>query len=167
MPPPRSPPHPPAPASLGPVLDFMRLLWAVDHVLTSRSKCMHATLGVTGPQRLVVRIVGQRPGIAAGELATILHVHPSTLTGVLRRLVARRVLSRAAAPDDSRRASLRLTKRGIALDAVMAGTVEAGVRTAIAGLPPRDVAAAARVLQRLARVLGESTTAARRTSRSP
>ena len=64
----------------------MRLLWAVDHGLQRRSKRMAATLGVTGPQRLVIRIVGRFPGISAGRLASILHLHPSTLTGILRRL---------------------------------------------------------------------------------
>src|SRR5439155_8811053 len=64
---------------LGAVLDFMRLLWAVDHSLQSASKRMEAAYGITGPQRLVVRIVGRFPGIAAGRVAEILHVHPSTL----------------------------------------------------------------------------------------
>src|SRR5688572_10921067 len=72
--------------SLGDVLDFMRLLWAVDHALQQRSKQMLQTHGITGPQRLVLRVVGRYPGIAAGELANVLHVHPSTLTGVLKRL---------------------------------------------------------------------------------
>src|SRR5438132_8459125 len=35
--------------------------------------------------RLVMRIVGRFPGIAAGRVAQILHVHPSTLTGILKR----------------------------------------------------------------------------------
>src|SRR5258708_17032792 len=72
--------------ALGAVLDFMRLLWAVDHALQSSSKRMEATYGITGPQRLVVRIVGRFPGIAAGRAAEVLHVHPSTLTGILKRL---------------------------------------------------------------------------------
>ena len=74
---------------LGAVLDFMRLLWAVDHALQSASKRMESAFGMTSPQRLVVRIVGRFPGIAAGRVAEILHVHPSTLTGVLKRLEAR------------------------------------------------------------------------------
>src|SRR5207244_12973540 len=79
---------------LGAVLDFMRLLWAVDHALQSASKRMESTFGLTGPQRLVVRIVGRFPGIAAGRIAEILHVHPSTLTGVLKRLESRGILPR-------------------------------------------------------------------------
>ena len=72
--------------ALGRVLDFMRLIWALVHALQSASKRMATKVGMTGPQRLVIRIVGQRPGLSAGELAEILHVHPSTLTGVLQRL---------------------------------------------------------------------------------
>jgi hypothetical protein len=69
---------------LGKVLDFMRLLWSVDHGLQSLSKRMDARLGVTGPQRLVIRIVGRFPGISPGEIADILKVHKSTLTVQLR-----------------------------------------------------------------------------------
>ena len=42
---------------LDPVLDFMRLLWSVEHGLERMSKRMGNELGITGPQRLVLRIV--------------------------------------------------------------------------------------------------------------
>src|SRR5688572_15630298 len=45
--------------SLGEVLSFMQLLWAVTHGLESTSKRMLAAVGVTGPQRLVLRLIGQ------------------------------------------------------------------------------------------------------------
>ena len=139
--------------SLGRVLDFMRLMWAVNHGLTQISKRMARTLGVTGPQRLVVRIVGQRPGISAGALAEVLHVHPSTLTGILQRLTVRGAIERGADPADTRRALFRLTRKGLELDAVRSGTVEACVRAALALLSDEDLAAAARVLGSLARAL--------------
>ena len=113
---------------LGAVLDFMRLLWAVDHALQSTSKRMESTFGLTGPQRLVVRIVGRFPGIAAGRIAGILHVHPSTLTGVLRRLESRGVLQRRPDPRDARRALFMLTNKGRRLDVIRTGTVEQAVR---------------------------------------
>jgi MarR family transcriptional regulator, organic hydroperoxide resistance regulator len=143
-----------APETLGQVLDFMRLLWAVDHGLTRLSRKMERTIGVTGPQRLAIRIVGQHPGISAGALARTLHVHPSTLTGVLRRLVERGMLDRAQDPADARRALFRLTARGEELDAARNGTVEARVRTALAGAAPDDVNASRRLLERIARTLG-------------
>lgn len=138
-------------ASLGPVLDFMRALWAVDHGLTKASRDMGRRLGVTGPQRMVVRIVGRYPGISAGELAAVLHLDPSTLTGVLKRLVRRGLLDRATDARDARRAVLTLTDEGRALAAPMAGTVEAMVREALRRLAAREVATAQTVLRTVAR----------------
>ncbi len=127
---------------LGPVLDFMRALWALDHALQSASKRMEAARGVTAPQRLVIRIVGRFPGISAGEVAGILHLHPSTLTGVLKRLGDRGLLERKPDPSDGRRALLELTPRGRKVDHLRDGTVEAAVKRALKRLPPASVRAA-------------------------
>jgi DNA-binding MarR family transcriptional regulator len=132
------------------VLQFMQLLWAVVHGLERQSKRMTGEIGVTGPQRLVLRVAGLFPGLSAGDLARILHVHPSTLTGVLRRLVTQRLLERVDNPRDRRRAILWLTKRGVRVNRVREGTVEAAIAQALQGISPRDRAATKRVLQRLA-----------------
>ncbi len=142
--------------ALGHVLDFMRLLWAVDHGLQSVSKRLESTVGVTGPQRLVIRIVGQFPGISAGDLATILHIHPSTLTGVLKRLVSRGELERRADPADARRAQFSLTLSGQRLNRMRAGTVESAVQRTLQQLPPEKVDTAREVLTALARELNAS-----------
>jgi DNA-binding MarR family transcriptional regulator len=133
--------------------EFMRLLWALDHALQSRSKRMLSSLGVTGPQRLVIRAVGRRPGMSAGELAELLHLHPSTLTGVLSRLVEHRLLDRAGDPADSRRALFRLTARGRRVNRVNSGTVEGAVRRVIGGRSAGRVAAAAEILSALGTAL--------------
>ncbi len=127
----------------------MRLIWGISHGLQSISKRMEAELGITGPQRLVVRIVGRHPGLAAGQVARILHLHPSTLTGVLRRLEQRRVLERRAGERDRRQARLHLTGMGRWIDRRRAGTVESAVRQVLAGLSPAYVEAAAEALQAL------------------
>ena len=143
--------------SLGRNLDFMRLLWAVDHGLTRISRRMEQTFGVTGPQRMVVRLVGQRPGITSGDLARTLHVHPSTLTEVLRRLEQRGVLTRTTDPADARRAQFRLTRKGVTLDALREGTTETYVRNALGLIPDRELSTAARVLDRIARTLADAS----------
>jgi len=122
-------------ADLGPVLEFMKQLWAVDHGLQTISKRLESQHGITGPQRLVVRIVGRTPGISAGALAQILRMHPSTLTGILRRLETRGVLSRRSDPNDARRALFALTARGRKVDMLKTGTVEAAVRRVLSKLP--------------------------------
>jgi DNA-binding MarR family transcriptional regulator len=137
-------------ADLPDVLQFMQLLWAVVHGVEKTSKRMTAEIGVTGPQRLVLRVVGLFPGVSAGDLAALLHVHPSTLTGILQRLVAQRLLTRIEDPADRRRAVLRLTARGERANRVSGGTVEAAVAKALQGVSDRDRGATRRVLARLA-----------------
>ncbi|MFN7134184.1 MAG: MarR family winged helix-turn-helix transcriptional regulator [Myxococcales bacterium] len=140
--------------NLGEVLEFMRALWAVDHGLQATSKRMKVQLGVTGPQRLVIRLVGRFPGISAGRLAEILHVHPSTLTGVLRRLETRGFLERKTDPKDGRRALFALTPRGKELDVDQEGTVEFAVRHALQKLSPAQITAAQEVFRALTESLG-------------
>jgi DNA-binding MarR family transcriptional regulator len=132
------------------VLQFMQLLWAVVHGLDRKSKQMAGDVGVTGPQRLVLRLVGLFPGMSAGDLASVLRVHPSTLTGVLQRLVEQQLVARSGAPGDRRRAVLRLTKRGARVNAAQHGTVEAAIAQALEGVSDRDRMATRRVLERLA-----------------
>src|SRR5262245_39031540 len=94
---------------LNPVLDFLRLLWEIEHGLQRTSKRMEIEFGITGPQRLVLRVVGQFPGVSLSELAHIVRLHPSTITGIVQRLVSRGLVERQRDPSDSRRARLHLT----------------------------------------------------------
>jgi DNA-binding MarR family transcriptional regulator len=112
-------------ASLPDVLQFMQLLWAVVHGLEKTSKRMAGDLGVTGPQRLALRVIGLFPGVSAGDLAATLHVHPSTLTA-----------------------------RGARINAARRGTVESAVADVLDGVSAQDREATMRVLERLARQLG-------------
>jgi MarR family transcriptional regulator, organic hydroperoxide resistance regulator len=116
----------------GETLRFMQKLWHLAHALQVRSRRMMQDLGVTGPQRLVVRVIGQSPGVGPRELATTLGLHPSTLTGVLSRLERDGLLDRCADPADRRRARLWLTRAGRKIDRERQGTVEAAVRRALA-----------------------------------
>jgi DNA-binding MarR family transcriptional regulator len=135
---------------LDPTLDFMRLLWSIEHGLQKRSKRMESVLGITGPQRLVLRVVGRFPGISAGELAHVVRLHPSTITGILQRLVARGLLDRERDPRDSRRARLRLTRRSAVHTRLSSGTVEAVVRQVLSRAGTPNVRAARTVLAAVA-----------------
>ena len=142
------------PPQLGEVLDFMRLIWAVDHALQMTSKRMKSAIGVTGPQRLVIRIVARFPGIPAGQIAELLHVHPSTLTGILKRLERQGLIRRRPDPRDRRRAFLGITKKGRRIDAAGAGTVEAAVERVISRAPRAKLEGAREILMDLAAALG-------------
>ena len=83
----------------------------------------------------------------------MLHLHPSTLTGVLRRLEERRLLRRARDPQDGRRAHFDLTPAGRRLDAIKTGTVEATVRGALEQVPAPQIDEAQAVLRVLVKAL--------------
>lgn len=138
------------------ILGTLDALWAMDHGLQAVSRAMQARLGVTGPQRFVLRVVGRRPGLTAGELARTLHDHPSTLTAMLKRLVAQGLVQREGDPEDQRRVRLRLTGAGVEVDHIHEGTAEAAVRAALARVPPEDAATFRRVLGLLAEQLDQT-----------
>lgn len=123
----------------GETLQFMQQLWMLVHALDVSSKRMARTIGVTGPQRLVLRVVGQNPGLSAREIASMLGLHPSTLTGVLARLEAQSMLERKIDPEDRRRARFKLTNVGRLVDRERKGTVEAAVRRALGRARPELV----------------------------
>jgi MarR family transcriptional regulator, organic hydroperoxide resistance regulator len=134
-------------------LGFLRSLWAVDHGLRSLSKQMQATIGLTGPQRLVLRMLGRLPPVMPSELADLLHLDRSTVSGVLERLVEQNLLVRRPHPEDGRSVLVALSARGKLLDRETPGTVEACVQRALSTLPRRDLDAAIRVLDAVAREL--------------
>ena len=140
---------------LEPVLDFMRLLWSVEHGLQRISKRMENDLGITGPQRLVLRIVGRFPDMSAGELAHIVRLHPSTITGILRRLVERGLIERKSDPGDSRRARLRVKPSALPFTRASPRTVEKAVTRALDQAGASNVRAARKVLTAVANALNQ------------
>jgi len=160
---------------MSPALSFLRLIWSVHHVLARSSARMHRRLRITGPQRQALRFVARFPGITAGQLARLLRVQPSTLTGIIDRLASRGYLTRAQDARDGRRQVLLLTSQGRRLEARMPGTIEAAVTKALESCRAAEVAAATRVLVTLIHELEGSaayvtpgpTRAARGDSRRP
>ena len=143
------------------VLRFMRLIWAIDHELERVSKRMEARLGLTIPQRLALLLIGRNPGILASELASVLHLHRGTLSGVVRRLEAAGYVTRTVDAADARRAGLSLTAAGQRVNRRRAGTFEDAARRALAATLPAERAAAEHVLARLSselRATGDGTT---------
>lgn len=130
-------------------LEFLRTLWALSHALDSRSKTMARAGGVTSPQRMVLRVLSRAPGAAGVELARLLHLHPSTLTGVLRRLEAKKLVRRAPDEHDARRFRFYVTPKGERALTGQQHTVEAVVRRVLAHEAPRSVAEVQRMIRRI------------------
>jgi len=146
----RDNPSPP----LDSTLDFLRLLWSIEHHLQSTSKRMEAELGITGPQRLLLKVVDEYPGISATEVANLMRLHPSTITGIIQRLAKKRLLVRARDPIDTRRVRLGVLPAARRFTRRSKGTVEDAVARALKRVPSGSVHAARHVLGAIAAALG-------------
>ena len=111
-------------------------------------------MGVTGPQRLALRLVGRFPGLTASGLAALLHLHASTVSGIMKRLERRGLMHRTADPSDRRRARLMLTAAGLEVVAGPHPTIEGAVRELIRDRPAEDLDRTRRLLMDLAERLG-------------
>lgn len=125
----------------GDTLLFMQRLWDLTHALNVRSRRMSRDLGVTGPQRIVIRMIGLMPQCSATDLAKALAMHPSTLTGILARLERDGLIGRTVDDDDRRRARLELSAKGKRVDKSQKGTAESAIRRALSRADERIVEA--------------------------
>ncbi len=135
------------------VLTFLRALWALDHALNARSKRMLSEVGVTGPQRLVIRALGREPGSSPAEVARVLHLNPGSVTRLVAALERSGMVTRREDPTDSRKLRLLLSAKGKRVDAATGGTVEEAVHSVLSRIPSRRVAQSMALLHQLAEAL--------------
>lgn len=139
---------------LGPELTFLQHLWELNHSLERLSRRMERRIGISAPQRFIVRCVGKYPGMTAGQLARTLHLDPGTVSSALRRLERLGLIERRRDPRDRRRVTLGLTARGRTFDRPRAGTVEAAVVGLLKTSSKREIETAKSMIRRLSRSLG-------------
>jgi MarR family transcriptional regulator, organic hydroperoxide resistance regulator len=139
--------------SLGPSLEFLRRLWRLNHALERASYRMDDALGLTAQQRFLLRFIGRFPGIAPGDAARALHVDPGTVSSTIRRLEAKKLVTRKRDTTDARRIALRLTAKGRAMDQPDERSVEAAVERLLRTSSPSEILAAEKLIDRLAEIL--------------
>lgn len=144
-----------------PVLEFMRSLWALDHALQKASIRMEAALGLTAPQRFVIRILGALPQLAPADLAQLLHIDRGSVTALLKRLEARELVARSPDEQDGRRVLLSLTPTGRKLNRPARVSVEHAVASVLERTSAAELATVRRVLGRLVTALDELEAPAR------
>jgi MarR family transcriptional regulator, organic hydroperoxide resistance regulator len=140
-------------------LEFMRLLWSIEHLLRSTSNLMHRQSGLTGPQRLVLRVVHQHPGISPSEIVRLIHLHKSTAAGILRRLERKGLIVRDRDPSDKRHTTLRTVPGSVP---GQPSTLESVVARVLAHLSHGERHAARRALTQIVEALREQVDSMRR-----
>jgi MarR family transcriptional regulator, organic hydroperoxide resistance regulator len=139
--------------ALGPALEFLERVWHVNHAMQRVSTRMERELGITGPQRLIIRCVGIYPGVTASQLADVLHLDRGSISSALNRLEQKKLLGRRTDPLDRRRVTLGLTAKGRRVDRPTAHTIESAVEKLLKTTSARDLETTGRVLAALAGAL--------------
>lgn len=129
-----------------PTSELLRILGAIEHGLQSASKLMARDAGVTAPQRAVLRVIARQPGASASEVAAVVNLHASTVTGILRRLIERGLVLRKKSEDDARKLVLQVTEAGKKAGEARGGGPDAAIRRALAGFSQAEIDSAMRVL---------------------
>jgi MarR family transcriptional regulator, organic hydroperoxide resistance regulator len=130
-------------------LRVLPLLWSLNAALERTSLEMETRLGVTGPQRFLLRFVGLEPGITRARLASVISLDASDLQSALDQLVAKNLLTQQGGVS-----GYYLTAKGAGVNAAMIGTVEQAVSKALDEATPYERSSFRRMLERVIRHLG-------------
>lgn len=130
--------------------EMLQAVWELDEGLQRLSRTMLASVGVTGPQRLVLRLIEERPEASANEISRIMHLNRSTVSGIVRRLEAEGFLRREQHQEDGRVHRLVLTEKGHDVAQRQTGTIEAAVEALRQQATPGQVEIAIQVMRELA-----------------
>lgn len=101
------------------------------------SKAMQRRSGLSAPQAWALTLVDADAGLSLGTLAEGMYAHPSTVSGIVDRLVNRGALRRERDPEDRRGIRLFLTPAGRRLLRESPPPVQAGLLRALERMPPR------------------------------
>lgn len=138
---------------LGRALQFLERVWHVNHAMQRVSTRMQREIGITGPQRMIIRCVGRYPGLTASQLASILHLDRGSISAALNRLEEKGLLERRTDPLDGRRVALGLTAAGRGADQPTEHTIESTLDHLLQNTSAADREATERVLVALAEAL--------------
>jgi MarR family transcriptional regulator, organic hydroperoxide resistance regulator len=90
-------------------------LYSTMHAMNKIYRRLLRRLGLTYPQYLVMLILWERDGLTVSEIGERLFLDSATLTPLLKRLEARRLITRERSAEDERQVIVSVTKAGQAL----------------------------------------------------
>jgi DNA-binding MarR family transcriptional regulator len=114
-------------------------------------------VGISVAQLFVLQQLSRGATRSMRELAELTATDPSTVSGVVRRLVDAGLADRKTSRRDARRAEVRLTPRGAALLLRAPAVPQARIMEALSALPRQRVDALAKGLIEVADRLGPSS----------
>lgn len=109
-------------------------------------------LGLTPPQFDIIATLGNTPGMTAKDLCEKTLITKGTLTGVVDRLEAKKLVRRLPSPTDGRCQIVQLTARGEATFARVFPATLAHIGKVFAGISHKELQQTEDVLKRLGSV---------------
>lgn len=92
--------------------DVLVALRRIMRATSLYSRKLEKSVGLTVPQLMVIRAIGSKGVLTAGELAREVSLSQATVTTILNRLEQRQLLTRERSEQDRRRLRLKLTEAG-------------------------------------------------------
>jgi DNA-binding MarR family transcriptional regulator len=119
------------------IAEIVQTLRRLFRAIHEYSKAIQKKSGLSGPQVWALTILKAQGGLSARELAARMFVHPSTVTGVVNRLVRKGAITRTIDDRDRRGVCLSTTRSGRRILETTPPPVQVGLTRALAALPPR------------------------------
>lgn len=110
------------------------------------------TMDLTPAQFDIIATLGNTQGMSCRELGEKTLITKGTLTGVVDRLIEKKLVQRTASPSDGRRQIVQLTPKGEQLFAVVFPSHLAHIRQPFAGLDTSDLQQTENSLKNLCRI---------------
>jgi DNA-binding MarR family transcriptional regulator len=131
----------------------VRALHRVFQEVDTASRRLLKDFGVSGPQLWALRTIQAARGLTIGELADLMYLHISTVSGILDRLEKNGWVERRRAHEDRRVTRLTLTRKGRAIIARAPEPPRSRVLRGLRDLDDRALAEMSRSMERLMRIL--------------
>lgn len=119
------------------IAEIVQTLRRLFRAIHEYSKEIQKKSGLSGPQLWALTILKAQAGLSARELAARMFVHPSTVTGIVNRLVRKGAVARTIDDRDRRGVCLSATRSGGRILKTTPPPVQVGLTRALAALPPR------------------------------
>lgn len=152
-----APPAPAAPArrsgKRADTAEIVQGLRRIVKALHAYSQDVRTAYGLTGPQLWALKTLQRNGRMSTGRLAAALAVHQSSVSILADRLAQRGLLRRIRGRLDHRFVEMELTRRGAALAAEAPEAAQGRLLHALEAMPPGEVRAIRRAVDRLVRAM--------------
>jgi len=122
--------------------------------LREASRAAEARFGLSGAQLFVLQTLAATSGMSVNELAARTYTHQSSVSGIVKKLVQRKLVRARRARSDARRLELALTAAGARVVRRAPDTAPARLIAGLNGLSASERERLARGMQRLVQGMG-------------